>query len=57
MRSLCANVTKKDTEKKDDREQSKRFVEAAKSLEADESGEAFKKAMESITPTKKQDKK
>ena len=36
--------------KKDDEDQSKRFVETAKELAADESGKPFNKAIESIRP-------
>jgi hypothetical protein len=36
--------------KPDDPEQSKRFVEAAREIEADESGEAFRRALEKIVP-------
>jgi hypothetical protein len=36
----------------DDPEQSKRFVEAARQIEADESGEAFRRAFEKIVPPK-----
>ena len=38
--------------KPDDPEQSKRFVEAAREIEADESGEAFRRAFEKIVPPK-----
>ena len=34
----------------DDEEQSRRFVETAKELGADESGEAFERALSSISP-------
>lgn len=45
-------MTKKSTEKdvkKDDPEQSRRFVEAAEALGADKSGRKFKKAIESLS--------
>ena len=38
--------------KPDDPEQSKRFVETARELEADETGEAFQRAFEKIVPTR-----
>jgi hypothetical protein len=38
--------------KPDDPEQSKRFVEAAHEIEADETGEAFRRALEKIVPPK-----
>lgn len=44
----------------DDEEQSKRFIEAAKSLEVDETGDAFERAMGVVVPpndTPKHDKK
>jgi len=36
----------------EDKEQSARFVEAARELEVDESGESFKRAVERIIPAK-----
>jgi hypothetical protein len=36
--------------KPDDPEQSKRFAEAARQIEADESGEAFRRAFDKIVP-------
>jgi hypothetical protein len=40
--------------KRDDEEQSKRFVEEAKRLHADETGQAFRRAFEKVvTPKKK----
>jgi hypothetical protein len=39
--------------KPDDPEQSKRFVEAAREIEADETGEAFRRAFEKIVPRKR----
>ena len=41
------------TAKKDQKAQSKRFVEKAKELGADESGEAFERAMTTIAPPSK----
>lgn len=38
--------------KPDDPEQSKRFIEAARQIEADETGEAFRRAFEKIVPPK-----
>lgn len=38
--------------KPDDPEQSKRFIEAARKIEADETGEAFQRAFEKIVPKK-----
>jgi hypothetical protein len=38
--------------KPDDPEQSKRFVETAREIEADESGEAFRRAFRKIVPPK-----
>ena len=48
---------KKDTEKDvpknaDDKEQSRRFVETAESLDADKSDRAFQKALRNISKTK-----
>ena len=40
------------TQKLDDPAQSKRFVETAREIEADESGEAFRRAFEKIVPPK-----
>ena len=47
---------KTDTEKKDDKEQSKRFIETAKKLDSDESGSAFGRAMDSIAKKTEQPK-
>ena len=38
--------------KQDDKEQSKRFIEKARELEVDESGEAFERVVEKIVPPK-----
>jgi hypothetical protein len=49
---------KRQNPKQDDPEQSKRFIEAARQIEADETGEAFRRAFEKIVPPKppKQDR-
>jgi hypothetical protein len=39
--------------KPDNPAQSKRFIEAAKALGVDESGEAFKRAMDELVPKKR----
>jgi hypothetical protein len=36
--------------KADDKEQSKRFIEKAREIEADETGEAFERAIKKIVP-------
>jgi len=41
--------------KPDDPEQSKRFVETAREIEADETGEAFRRALEKIVPPRRQE--
>jgi hypothetical protein len=38
--------------KPDDPEQSKRFIETAKALESDETGEAFERAFKKVVSTK-----
>jgi hypothetical protein len=43
---------KRQNPKPDDPEQSKRFIETARQMEADESGEAFRRAFEKIVPSK-----
>jgi hypothetical protein len=43
---------KRRTPKPDDPAQSKRFVETAREIEADETGEAFRRALEKIVPPK-----
>jgi hypothetical protein len=43
---------KRESPKPDDPEQSKRFVEAARQIEADETGEAFRRAFEKIVPAR-----
>ena len=40
------------SQKPDDPAQSKRFVETAREIEADESGDAFRRAFEKIVPPK-----
>ena len=44
---------KKRRPKRDNPEQSKRFIDAAKALGVDESGEAFRKAMRGMKPKAK----
>jgi len=44
--------TKRRVPKPDDPEQSRRFVKAARQIEADETGEAFRRAFEKIVPPK-----
>lgn len=39
--------------KQDDLEQSRRFIEEARKLQSDESGEAFERALGRIAPAKK----
>jgi uncharacterized membrane protein len=41
---------KETSQKPDDPEQSRRFIEAARQIEADETGEAFRRAFEKIVP-------
>jgi hypothetical protein len=43
---------KRQNPKPDDPEQSKRFIETARQIEADESGDAFRRAFEKIVPQK-----
>ena len=45
-------MVKKKPVKKDDKEQSQRFVEKAKELGADESGRSFARAFKKIIPRK-----
>jgi hypothetical protein len=47
-----AEAEKRPAPKPDDPEQSKRFIEAARQIEADETGEAFRRAFEKIVPVK-----
>jgi hypothetical protein len=49
--------TKQSKPKPDDKEQSKRFVETARELEVDESGKAFKRAVEVVVPPKREDRR
>jgi len=44
---------KKSGVKRDDKEQSKRFIETARKLEADESGEKFDRALKKIIRPKR----
>lgn len=46
-------MVKKKRVKKDDKEQSQRFVENAKELGSDESGRSFARAFKKIVPPKK----
>jgi hypothetical protein len=48
-----AKSKKPKTRKKDEKSQSERFVEKAKELGADESGEEFERAFKKIVPPKK----
>ena len=41
----------------DNKAQSERFIQAARSLGVDESGQAFKRAMDALLPAKKKAKK
>lgn len=50
-------MAKKPKPEPDDKEQSSRFVETAKSLGVDESGKHFDRAMKSIIPPKPKPKK
>jgi hypothetical protein len=45
-----AEPAKQPAPKPDDPEQSKRFIEAARQIEADETGEAFDRAFRKIVP-------
>jgi hypothetical protein len=47
------NKMPKQASKCDDPEQSKRFIETAREIGADESGEEFRKALKKIAPPKK----
>jgi hypothetical protein len=47
------NVAKKPKPKPDDKEQSQRFVETAKALEADESGKVFERAFKKVARPQK----
>ncbi len=47
------NVSKKSKPEPDDKEQSQRFVDAAKELGVDESGGSFDRALGVVTPTPK----
>lgn len=46
-------MTPRTKTKAKDTEQSKRFIEKAREIKADESGEAFERAFEKIVPEKK----
>lgn len=45
--------SKRKDQKNTDKEQSERFKKTARDLQADESGEAFRRAFDKIVPTKK----
>jgi hypothetical protein len=47
-----AEAARQSAPKPDDPEQSKRFIEAARQIEADETGDAFRRAFEKIVPSK-----
>jgi hypothetical protein len=53
MRTKRQPKNERSTSKPDDPAQSKRFVETAREIEADESGEAFRQAFERIVPPKR----
>jgi hypothetical protein len=53
MRTKRKPAAKPRDSKPDDPEQSKRFVETAREIEADETGEAFRRAFEKIVPPKR----
>jgi hypothetical protein len=50
MRTKRKPVAKPRPPKPDNPEQSKRFVDTARQIEADETGEAFRRAFEKIVP-------
>ena len=50
-------MSKKPKPKLDDKAQSRRFVETARDLESDESGQAFEKALKIVVPIKKSARK
>ncbi len=50
-------MTSKSKAKPDDKEQSKRFIEKAREIEADESGGAFERAFHRLFPEKKSERK
>ncbi|MGE0652188.1 MAG: hypothetical protein AB7P12_10610, partial [Alphaproteobacteria bacterium] len=50
---MMAKSKKPKTRKRDEKSQSERFVEKAKELGADESGEAFERAFKKIVPASK----
>lgn len=45
-------MPRKPAPKQDDPEQSKRFIETARELETDESGEAFERTFRKVVPAK-----
>lgn len=46
-------MTKKNTNKEKNQQQRQRFIEAAKEIEADESGKSFEDAFKKIVPSRK----
>jgi hypothetical protein len=52
MRGVKGKKRKRRTEP-DSKAQSKRFIKAAKALDVDESGEAFKRALDKLVPRKR----
>lgn len=50
-----ANTGRKPESAKPEKSQKERFIEKARELEADESGEAFERALRKIAPPKKGD--
>lgn len=50
-------MTSKPKAKPQDKEQSKRFIEKAREIDADESGEAFERAFKKAVPTRYSPKK
>jgi hypothetical protein len=50
---MTKKPTPKPPETADDKEQSERFIEAARKHETDESGKAFEKLFKKVVPTKR----
>lgn len=48
MKKKGEKIEPTDAKEKDDKEQSRRFIETAKALETDESGKLFKGAIDSV---------
>jgi hypothetical protein len=53
MKTKQKPIAKPPLLKPDDPEQSKRFVEAAREVEADETGETFRRALDKLLPPRK----